>query len=153
MAISRFVAMRPKTNFRCSKLDKSFPINSQFRFMFYFPLQMFATHAPDEDDHDYQPNGFKGLMIGLGNRFHLHFYNRISHFSHSFQPRLKLEYSTSLAEITTAPEINIFIKTGKAFSHYIALTSAGFPDKLSNADTSKFKPHGRPWTSWRLDLG
>ena len=87
--------------------------------MFYFPLQMFSTHAPDEDDHDYQPNGFKGLMIGLGNRFHLHFYNRISHFSHSFQPRLKLEYSTSLAEITTAPEINIFIKTGKKPSHII----------------------------------
>ena len=109
--------------------------------MFYFPLQMFATHAPDEDDHDYQPNGFKGLMIGLGNRFHLHFYNRISHFSHSFQPRLKLEYSTSLAEITTAPEINIFIKTGKTFSHFIALTSAGFPDNLSGIN---FQMRTRP---------
>ena len=150
MAISRFVAMRPKTNFRCSKLDKSFPINSQFRFMFYFPLQMFATHAPDEDDHDYQPNGFKGLMIGLGNRFHLHFYNRISHFSHSFQPRLKLEYSTSLAEITTAPEINIFIKTGKTFSHFIALTSAGFPDNLSRIN---YQMRTRPSSNRTDDRG
>ena len=131
MAISRFVAMRPKTNFRCFKLISRFRSILNFDLCFISPLQMFATHAPDEDDHDYQPNGFKGLMIGLGNRFHLHFYNRISHFSHSFQPRLKLEYSTSLAEITTAPEINIFIKTGKTFSHFIALTSAGFPDNLS----------------------
>ena len=132
MAISRFVAMRPKTNFRCLKLISRFRSILNFDLCFISPYKCLQPmlRSPDEDDHDYQPNGFKGLMIGLGNRFHLHFYNRISHFSHSFQPRLKLEYSTSLAEITTAPEINIFIKTGKNLftlncAHTSHITSAG----------------------------